>query len=126
MPDKPNEPDAKLRQLLSGVAAGDTHGWTLSEYVANLGPSAMTFLAAELRNDVDGKRGRAAVIGLREIAPEVALPLIEEALRSNWAAARYYAAEYLSLHKTEACRKLARKVVSSEADPNVRSQLEDL
>ena len=124
--EKLPDSERKLVEMLKAVAAGKEHATHLSEHAGKMCATALPVLRRFFEQDRSGPLGRAAVIGLHFLPPKLALPLITEALQSDWPAVRHYAAEYLILKRNRSNngRDLARRVLPNEKDEGIRRMLE--
>ncbi len=116
--------ERELTETLKAVAAGEEHATVLAERVERAGAQAIPVLRRFLESDLHGREGRAAVIGLRKLPPELSLPLVIEAFKSDWEAVRYYAAEYLVSRPSADGKAIAHNQLPKETDADVRRLLE--
>lgn len=116
-------PPKSFDEIFRDFVAGKEHGFVMTNAAGVLGATVVPELKQRLESDLHGPQGRAAVIAFGKIDPELALPLIEQAFGSSYNATRFYAAEYLANHPTEAAKQLARQRLEVERHETARNML---
>jgi len=119
----PAPPKKSFNQIFDDFVANKEHGFVLTNAAEELGADVIPELTQRLKRGLHGKKGRAVVIALGKISPELALPLIEVAFGSSYNATRTFAAEYLANHPTPAAKQLAQTVLQKEAHESAKKWL---
>jgi hypothetical protein len=117
--------ERELIKRFRDFAEGREHGFALSDQVSLMGEASLPTLRQLFDRNRHGELGRAVMIALRGLPPDLALPLVEEALAtSDWDAVRFYAADYLESQPSTGGTALAIKFARSERAKDVREILD--
>jgi hypothetical protein len=115
---------AAFGQTFERFVAGNEQDFVLTRAAQDLGELAIPELQRRLSDGFEGSEGRAAVIALQGLPPDLALPLIRVAFGSSYNATRFYAAQYLEFYPTAAAKELARERLAKETYETARKALE--
>lgn len=111
------EPEHSAQYLAEHIVLYlDGHGdekldaYKVTDAVTPIGERAVPTIRNWLSKNLNRQGGRAAVVAVHKLPPEVALPVVEDALKSSHPTVRNFARDYLLQHpESPACRNLAAK-----------------
>jgi len=100
----------RVLMFLNGHGDEKLDAYKVTDAVKPIGALAIPTIRDWLAKNLHRQGGRAAIVAIKGMPPDIALPVVEDALKSSHSTVRSFAIDYLKQHgESSACRSLAAK-----------------